>query len=235
MMKIGKFEIDKARLEAPVALIYTAAMLTVMEYFLLAQRIEPRIHPQNWRGVPSLEAGVAWAMSCVVCYLIIPALISRFIFGRKLRENGYSAKDFLSHLKSYFRLFALMAPLIYLASQQAEFTQVYPFVPDARLSQQNFFIWELAYACQFIALESFFRGYLLNTLDRSCDRWVAITVMVVPYGMIHFHKPFPEAMGAIVAGVVLGALSLRYKSWYGGAVLHVLVAVLHDTLSVFTG
>ena len=51
-------------------------------------------------------------------------------------------------------------------------------------------------------------------------------VAVVPYCMIHFQKPLPEALGAIVAGVVLGALSLRTGSVLGGAAVH--VAVAHD-------
>jgi membrane protease YdiL (CAAX protease family) len=56
--------------------------------------------------------------------------------------------------------------------------------------------------------------------------------MVVPCCMIHFHKPMLEALGAIVAGVFLGFLALRDRSWYGGALLHSLVAVSMDLLAV---
>jgi uncharacterized protein len=54
----------------------------------------------------------------------------------------------------------------------------------------------------------------------------------VPYCMIHFSKPLPEALGAIVAGVVLGTLSLRTGSILGGAMLHVAVAVTMDVLAL---
>jgi uncharacterized protein len=63
------------------------------------------------------------------------------------------------------------------------------------------------------------------------NKFVAIAVMVVPYTMIHFHKPFPETFGAIVAGTILGFLSLKYRSWLGGALLHSLVALTIDFLS----
>lgn len=48
----------------------------------------------------------------------------------------------------------------------------------------------------------------------------AIFVMVVPYTMIHFTKPFPETLGAIVAGIVLGTLALRTRSIFGGVAIH---------------
>jgi len=50
--------------------------------------------------------------------------------------------------------------------------------------------------------------------------------------MIHFHKPWPECLGAIAAGVTLGALALAYRSFWGGVVVHAMVAVTMDTLAV---
>ena len=92
-------------------------------------------------------------------------------------------------------------------------------------------IWESAYVLQFFALESFFRGYLLFTAERVAPR-AAIAIVAAPYTMIHFHKPFPECMGALGAGLLLGYLALRYRSFWGGFVLHSLVAVTMDLLAV---
>jgi hypothetical protein len=50
--------------------------------------------------------------------------------------------------------------------------------------------------------------------------------------MIHFHKPFLECLGAVVAGLVLGHLALRFRAFWGGALLHILVAVSMDLLAV---
>ena len=49
--------------------------------------------------------------------------------------------------------------------------------------------------------------------------------------MIHWHKPPLEAFAAVVAGVVLGALALRFRSWLGGALLHALVALTMDLIA----
>lgn len=45
------------------------------------------------------------------------------------------------------------------------------------------------------------------------------------YCMIHFEKPLTEAMGSIVAGIVLGFLSYRTCSVWMGAALHVIIAI----------
>jgi hypothetical protein len=59
--------------------------------------------------------------------------------------------------------------------------------------------------------------------------------MVVPYAMIHFHKPFLECLAAVGAGCILGVLALRFRTFWGGALLHILVAVTMDLLAVTRG
>lgn len=53
------------------------------------------------------------------------------------------------------------------------------------------------------------------------------------YKAREYHKPLPEAMGAIVAGVVLGWLALRTRSIWGGVLLHVAVALSMDALALW--
>jgi membrane protease YdiL (CAAX protease family) len=56
--------------------------------------------------------------------------------------------------------------------------------------------------------------------------------MVVPYCMIHYGKPMPETLFAIVAGLVLGTLALRTKSIWLGVLIHISVALTMDILSL---
>jgi hypothetical protein len=206
-----------------------------MEYFFLPQRAESWLNGPGLFGWvrPSLQAGIVWSASCLIGYTIIPLLMNRISVKSALSACGFSLRGSLNHLGTYLLLYALMVPFVYFASLQPPFIDTYPLIPEARRSLHAFLIWESAYVVQFFALESFFRGTLLFTLRKHVgDDWLAITLMVVPYTMIHFHKPALETFGALVAGLVLGWLSLRYKSWVGGAVLHSLVAVTMDVLSV---
>ena len=60
--------------------------------------------------------------------------------------------------------------------------------------------------------------------------WLSILVMTVPYTMIHFTKPMPEATAAIFAGLILGYLAVRSKSFVPGIFLHAGVALTMDLL-----
>ncbi len=223
---------NTASYEAIVALLICAFVLTIMEFFTIPPRAQGWLDGEGfgWH-MPSMQAGLLWSLSCLIGYFVIPALAVRFVAKSTLKEHGFSFQGFWSHLKTYLGLYLLMTPLIYLASRHPEFRNIYPFVPEAKDSVTNFLLWEAAYVLQFFCLEFFFRGYLIFTLRRHMSDGLAIAVMVVPYCMIHYHKPVFEAFGAIVAGLVLGWLSLRYKSWMGGAVLHSLVAISLDTLA----
>ena len=61
----------------------------------------------------------------------------------------------------------------------------------------------------------------------------SILVMTIPYCMIHFGKPLPETLAAIIAGVVLGVLSLKSNSIWLGVAIHFSVAITMDFCSLW--
>ena len=76
-------------------------------------------------------------------------------------------------------------------------------------------------------MEFFYRGFCLFRFERLAPGF-AIFIMVIPYALLHIHKPFPEAMGSIVAGLVLGALALKSRSIWPGVLIHCTVAFCMD-------
>ena len=225
---------NKSEFEAVLCLIYTCIILAAMEYFFIPPRMQAILSSQTIGGwlQPTLEAGLYWSLSCLIGFALIPMIFIKFIFKNSILNFGFNTKNFFSHMRIYLGLFLFMLPFVYMASLQPEFRNLYPFIPQAKHKLSSFIIWEIFYILQFFCLEFFFRGYLIYTLEKHMNKFIAIAVMVVPYTMIHFHKPFPETFGAIGAGIVLGYLSLKYRSWLGGAVLHSLVAITIEILSV---
>ena len=213
-----------------LALLYTAGLLTALEYWWLPIRVQDRIGPPARMAGVSLDAGLGWVAACIVGFLVIPLAFTFILHRERPASIGMSLKGFHKHIWIYLGLYAVMISFILMAAERPGFQGTYPFVQDATLSVDTFIRWEVAYLAQFVALEAFFRGYLLFTLEKRFG-WNAIFVMAVPYCMIHFHKPAPECFGAIIAGVVLGALALRLRTWAGGAVLHALVAFTMDYLA----
>ncbi len=61
----------------------------------------------------------------------------------------------------------------------------------------------------------------------------SVFVMTIPYCMIHFGKPMPETIAAIVAGIVLGVLSLKSRSIWMGVAIHYSVAITMDLCSLY--
>ena len=119
-------------------------------------------------------------------------------------------------------------------SSTGSFQAQYPFYslqPGEQL-WPRFWVWELFYATQFFCLEFFFRGFILHGTRRRFGVY-SIFVMTVPYCMIHYGKPMPETFSAIGAGIVLGVMSLKTRSIWLGAVLHVAVALSMDLLALW--
>jgi membrane protease YdiL (CAAX protease family) len=118
-----------------------------------------------------------------------------------------------------------------MASHTPSFRHTYPFYRLANRSQFDLWTWEALYAAQFVSLEFFFRGFILQGLRRALGS-NAIFVMIVPYCMIHYGKPLPETLGAIGAGLILGTLAMRTKSIWGGVLIHIGVAMTMDVLAL---
>ena len=131
-------------------------------------------------------------------------------------------------------MLAVMIPIVVVVSATEGFQATYPFYKPLREEPlwPRFWIWEIAYFMQFVGLEFFFRGFLLHGVKRRFGAY-AIFVMMVPYCMIHFGKPMPETLAAILAGIILGFMSLKTRSIWMGVALHVSVALSMDLCSLW--
>jgi membrane protease YdiL (CAAX protease family) len=190
----------------------------------------PSLAETHWGG---LLAFAWWSGAKLVGYVVVPAVALR-ITGVPLRDCGLRVAGMQRHLGLYLLLLALVLPAIVAASYTAPFLRAYPFYRDAARSWTDLVAWELLYGASFVALEFFFRGFLLFTLRRSFGVH-AVLVAVVPYCMLHFGKPAAEAIGAIAAGAILGALALHTRSIWGGVLVHVGVAWTMDLLALLHG
>ena len=175
-----------------------------------------------------------WAAVVIFFYLIVPAGIILFVFKEKLSDYGLSSKGALQDYPLYLCMLVFMIPLVIYFSGSASFLERYPFYEVAQGENlfPKFFIWEIIYFIQFVALEFFFRGFILHGTKQRFG-FYAIFVMVIPYCMIHFGKPMAETIAAIIAGTVLGFFSLKSKSIWLGVMIHCSVALTMDLSALF--
>jgi membrane protease YdiL (CAAX protease family) len=213
-------------------LLTVAIVLTVQEYIGDRGFYERLWPPSRMDADPYWELrGYAWWAGWRVGGYILLPLATILMLGDRVRDYHLSARGFIPHLRTYAILFAIVLPAVYLASRTHAFRATYPFYRMANRSVFDFVAWELMYAAQFLALEIFFRGFILHGLRRALGA-NAIFVMIVPYCMIHYGKPMAETLGALVAGTVLGTIAMRTRSIWGGVLIHMGVALTMDLLAV---
>ena len=215
-----------------VVLATTAVTLTLAEYYggsrTLSKFVDRKLYTQEeW----ALLARAWWVCVRVTTYVVIPAMTVVLMPGERLRDYYVTFRGFVAHLWIYVGLYLLVLPLVLVVAQFESFQHTYPFYKFANQSWGHLLRWEALYALQFVALEFFFRGYMLKGLSSKFG-YGAIFVMIVPYTMIHYPKPILETLGAIVAGVALGTLAMRTRSIWGGVIIHIAVAVTMDWLAL---
>lgn len=173
-------------------------------------------------------AGYAWWTGChLLTFILIPWLVIRWLFKEKMIDFGWRWNQVGAHWRGYVLLLSPILVFVVLVSFGEDFVNHYPFYGLAGRSWLDFLLWELLYMSQFIFLEFFFRGFMLNALRPALGA-NAIWVMCVPYLMIHFPKLWLEATGAILFGLFLGILALRSRSIWGGVLVHAGVALSMD-------
>lgn len=188
---------------------------------------------ENLGGVfaefPQVGGYLWWGGASVIVLTLAPLAIVVWWIRRSPREYGFRISGIAQLLPMYATLYLFLLPLLFWASTWPSFQETYPLSHEAGVGGAAFWLYSAGYALQFVGVEVFFRGFLTFGLLRRFGVF-AIPIMTIPYVMMHFVKPMPEAIAAIFAGLVLGYLAVKSKSFVPGIFLHVAVAITMDIL-----
>ncbi len=161
--------------------------------------------------------------------LLIPVIL--FVHRKRLRDFGVGAGDWRFGLRVSLLFYAVMLPILWLASASPAFQEVYPHSQIVRSDWTLFLIYETAFILYFIGWEFIWRGYMLFGLLPHTGAAVAVLVQMIPFVILHYGKPMPETFGAIAAGIALGALSVRTRSFWYAVLIHWSVMLTIDLLA----
>ncbi|MFO0552268.1 MAG: CPBP family intramembrane glutamic endopeptidase [Polyangiaceae bacterium] len=208
--------------------------VAILKFFHLDQKAKALQFALTKAPNAKINARILWAVSRLTWYGLVPLLITKFALREKISDFGFSPKQASGYVRLYLTLFAIVAPFVVMASFGEGFQAKYPYYkPDKREPfWPNTALWEAFYASSFVALEYFFRGYLVHGLRRVMG-YSAVFVPILPYVMIHYGKPPAEAIGSAITGFVLGTVSLKTRSILGGCGIHIAVAVGMDFLAMW--
>jgi CAAX protease family protein len=215
-----------------VAMCVTAcAGLLINQYGGSEQAYMSLFPPHGFDSYWVLRVKAWWVGSILIGFVALPASLMAMLPGKRLRDCNLGLRGFREHFWVYVGLYGAVLPVIWMVSLSPSFTTFYPMYGQAGRSWADLLMWEGMYAGQFVALEFFFRGFLVGGLGRHLGIF-AVPVAVLPYMMLHFSKLLPEAGASVVAGLVLGYLAWKTKSIWGGVCVHCAVAMTMDLLAL---
>lgn len=182
--------------------------------------------------------GHAWTQTGLhlvrgIIYLLLP-LLSLLLLRTRPRDTGWTLGYWRLWLLDTAILYVAVLPFLYWAAHQPSFHRTYPYLLVSRSGWQGFLLGQAVRLVYMLGWESLFRGYLLFGYSRRAGNAVGITISTIPFVLMHFGKPVPEVWGSIVAGVALGVLALRGRSFLPAAMLHYSVALTLDLLVLLT-
>ncbi|MBT7611047.1 MAG: CPBP family intramembrane metalloprotease [Bacteriovoracaceae bacterium] len=228
--------ISKERRNTCLTFTFIALIMLVLEYYGWQGPFINHISKQFGFFTPAknelfLKAQIYTSCSFFSLLFILP-LIFNYLFPihhPTLKNIGLDGTDWKQAFLIYIPLVVLMMPILWIICKQPSFYQFYPLYKPNSLKM--FFIYELIYLTQFVSIEFFFRGFGLFRAEKIMPGY-GIFIMIIPYSLVHIHKPFEEAIGSIFAGLVLGHLALKSKSIWPGVLVHACIAFSADLFAM---
>jgi uncharacterized protein len=229
----------------PTVIIAGASAVLVISHYQAATTYFHQVFGARFDQHPAIASFPYfwWFGASLALYLIVPLLLSFATRGSFTRRYGFGLGDVRAGLTITVLFLLVMLPAVYFVAESNAFAGTYPLAgqgaftmkPQAPnkeyVSKGLYAIYEAAYFLYFVGWEFLFRGWMLNGLLPKFGRAGAILVQTAPFAVMHLGKPEIEALGSIVAGVALGVLALRTRSFWYGALLHGTVALWMDLLA----
>jgi membrane protease YdiL (CAAX protease family) len=214
-------------------------LLGVLLLWLVYYHADPRTWPPaclqllgpGWPQWLEHWARFGWFGFNFLALFLIPALVIKLLWRQRLRDYGLTLGGWRIWGRYFVVFGGVMVPVIAWSSSFPSLQAYYPLIRWAGDSAGAFALSAVGWLVYFFAWEWFFRGFLLNLFARRYGA-IAIVVQAVPFVLMHFPKPEVEAFAAIIAGMALGIMAYRGKSFLGTWLLHWLVAISVDLLVI---
>jgi len=230
-------------LEALPAVIFVVAGLVMwaFHYYGGNEFFDESIGPRLAKATSFSPATIGllrccyWSWTALVLFVLVPqaALSVTTLLTKQPVERGFALGDRKAGLVAFALFYGAMIPLLFLVAGTPDFRAHYPSCAHARDSWTFFMIYEVHYVLFFCWWESFFRGFLTLGLEKKFGFWT-IFVQMLPFVVMHFDKPNLEALSSVFAGILLGYLALRTRSFWYGAAIHAATAFTLDVIAMAT-
>ena len=211
-------ELRKIDLEAAIIIIYSTLVLLFAIFLRRTHAILPR------------DAFMERLIVVGLIYVVTPFLLF-FIFKHHPRDFGISLGNPKQWLKEVLFFYVIFLVVLIIAFKFTNLKSVYPLYRKATHGMSYFFFYQLIQLWYMLGWEFFFRGFMLFGLEKTFGR-LSVLVQAIPFAIVHFKKPQIEAYGAIFAGIFLGIIGLRARTFLPCVLLHYLIILTADILGI---
>jgi membrane protease YdiL (CAAX protease family) len=211
-------ELKGIDLETAVILIYSTLILLFV-YFLKYTHF---ILPQDTFLERLIVVGTI--------YVVAPFLLY-FVFRHQPGDFGIGIGSPGLWIKDVLVFYAIFLVILIIAFKFTNLKNLYPLYRRSAQGMHYFLFFQLIQLWYMLGWEFFFRGFMLFGLERKFGR-MAVLIQAVPFAVAHFRKPQLEAYGAIFAGIFLGMIGLRARSFLPCFLLHYMILLTADILGL---
>ena len=211
-------ELKKIDPETVIIIIYTTLVLLFVYFLRRTHFILP--------GEPFLERLVVVG----TIYVCTPFLVY-LVFKHSPEDFGISLGNPRVWLKDVIVFYVLFLIILVIAFKFTNLKNIYPLYRKSAHTMSYFLYFQLVQMWYMLGWEFFFRGFMLFGLERTFGR-TAVLVQAIPFAIAHFKKPQIEAYGSIFAGIFLGLMGLRARSFLPCFLLHYLILLTADILGI---
>jgi hypothetical protein len=211
-------ELRRIDLETGVIIIYTTLILLFVHFLRRTHFILPR------------DTFLERLILVGAIYVITPFLLY-FLFRHSPKDFGMSLGKPGVWIKDVLVFYAVFLIILIVAFKFTNLKNVYPLYRKSTQGLSYFFFYQLIQMWYMLGWEFFFRGFMLFGLEPTFGRMSAL-VQAVPFAIVHFKKPQLEAYGAIFAGIFLGLIGLRARSFLPCFLLHYMIILTADILGI---
>lgn len=170
-----------------------------------------------------------WLVGDFLLQFPLCLLLIRFVLRGTGSDYGLQTGNWRLGMRVSIIFWACMVPVLWFVSSSTAFQQVHPAPGLAKTDWTFFAIYEACSVVYIVGWEFIWRGYMLFGLKKYLG-YYAIFVQVIPFTLLHFGSPEIETYAAMVAGLGLGMLAFATRSFWYGAVAHMLVLGTMDLL-----
>lgn len=183
-------------------------------------------------GADILSSRIYWLLGDGLIMFLIPVVSVKFIFKEKLSNFGIRLGDVKFGLSTLVLFLLVMLPLVWIVSASESFAETYPQGGRALLHNLPMIMfYEFCVLIYMLGWEFLWRGYMLFGLKEKFG-YYSILIQMIPFFILHKGKPELELFGAIFAGIILGIQAWRSNSFIYSWILHWLIMVSIDTISI---